>query len=105
MRVTHGCVRLYPEDVAWLFGDVPTGTSVRIVHQPYKLGRTGDEWYLESHPPFIDTHDPDRDDLEPLIDALYELMNGPYGGQVDNRAAFTAARKPSGSPEPVSSGN
>ena len=105
MRVTHGCVRLYPEDVAWLFGDVPTGTPVRIVQQPYKLGRSGNEWFLESHPPFDETHDPSRDDLEPLIDALYEVMQGPYGGQVDNRAAFNTARNPTGIPVRVSSGS
>jgi lipoprotein-anchoring transpeptidase ErfK/SrfK len=40
MRATHGCIRLYPEDIQRLFEEVPVGTPVRIVNQPYKAG-----WY------------------------------------------------------------
>jgi L,D-transpeptidase ErfK/SrfK len=39
MRVTHGCVRMYPEDIERLFGMVPVGTPVRLVDQPVKVGR------------------------------------------------------------------
>ena len=35
MRVSHGCVRLYPEDIATLFAEVPVGLPVRIVDQPF----------------------------------------------------------------------
>src|SRR5690606_33955537 len=38
MRVTHGCIRMFPEDVEALFGRVPIGTRVQIVNQPFKLG-------------------------------------------------------------------
>ncbi len=51
MRVSHGCVRLYPEDIEMLFEDVPVGTPVRIVNQPYLLGWQGDDLVLEAHPP------------------------------------------------------
>ena len=36
MRVTHGCVRMYPEDIERLFGMVPVGTTVRLVDQPFQ---------------------------------------------------------------------
>jgi len=39
MRVTHGCVRSYPEDIERLFGMVSVGTSVRLIDQPVKVGR------------------------------------------------------------------
>lgn len=38
MRVSHGCIRLYPEDIEALFHMVPRGTPVRIVDQPYLAG-------------------------------------------------------------------
>lgn len=51
MRVTHGCIRMLPEDIAWLFPQVSVDTPVRIVNEPYKLGWLGDTLYLEVHPP------------------------------------------------------
>jgi L,D-transpeptidase ErfK/SrfK len=51
MRVTHGCIRLFPEDIAWLFPQVDLNTPVRIVNQPLKFGWLGDELFLEVHPP------------------------------------------------------
>lgn len=50
MRVSHGCIRLYPEDIEELFQQVKPGTPVHIVDQPYKVGRRGDRLYLEAHP-------------------------------------------------------
>ncbi|MGD2167976.1 MAG: L,D-transpeptidase family protein, partial [Gammaproteobacteria bacterium] len=51
MRVTHGCIRLFPEDVEALFASVAVGTQVTIVNQPYKLGWGDDGLYLEAHRP------------------------------------------------------
>ena len=51
MRVTHGCVRLLPEDIAWLFPQVDLQTPVSIINQPVKFGWSGDALYLEVHPP------------------------------------------------------
>jgi L,D-transpeptidase ErfK/SrfK len=51
MQVTHGCIRMYPEDIEQLFKIVSLGTAVRIVHQPYKMGWKNDDLYLEVHAP------------------------------------------------------
>jgi L,D-transpeptidase ErfK/SrfK len=51
MRVTHGCVRMYPEDIEELFEQVRVGTRVEIVNQPVKFGWSGDLLYMEVHPP------------------------------------------------------
>jgi L,D-transpeptidase ErfK/SrfK len=52
MRVTHGCIRLFPEDIEAMYKSVPVGTQVRIVNQPYKLGWGPDSsLYLEAHSP------------------------------------------------------
>ncbi len=50
MRVTHGCVRMYPKDIAKLFGQVEIDTPVRIVNQQIKFGRSMDTLYIEVSP-------------------------------------------------------
>lgn len=54
MRVSHGCVRLFPEHIESLYPRIDKGVRVRIVNQPYVLGRKGDELLLEAHPPLIE---------------------------------------------------
>ncbi len=51
MRVSHGCIRLYPEDIAELFEKVKVGTVVNIINSPYKIGEEDGVLYLEAHPP------------------------------------------------------
>lgn len=50
MRVTSGCIRMFPEDVESLFERVPVGTQVTIVNQPVKAGWRDGTLYLEAHP-------------------------------------------------------
>ncbi len=50
MRVSHGCIRLYPEHIEELFSQVSVGTPVRIINQPYKVGLKDGVIYLEAHP-------------------------------------------------------
>jgi len=49
MEVSHGCVRLYPEDIEQLFNLVKIGIPGRFVYQPVKFGRRGDSIYVEVH--------------------------------------------------------
>ncbi len=49
MRVTHGCIRMYPEDIEELFKRVSVGVPVRLVNQPIKVGVRGRKIYLEVH--------------------------------------------------------
>ncbi len=69
MRVTHGCIRLLPDDIQTLFEQVPRGTPVHIVNQPYKLGWVGDTLFLEVHRPFED----DKTHVERGMTAIVEL--------------------------------
>src|SRR5512134_894185 len=48
-RVSHGCIRLYEEDIALLFGMIRRGTRVSIVDQPVKAAAQGDRIYLQVH--------------------------------------------------------
>jgi len=49
MRVTHGCIRMFPEDIDYLFGRVDVKTTVRIINEPVKVGWNGDELFVEVH--------------------------------------------------------
>jgi L,D-transpeptidase ErfK/SrfK len=48
-RVSHGCIRLFQEDIARLFGMIRRGTPVAIVNQPVKAADKGGRVYLEVH--------------------------------------------------------
>lgn len=50
LRVSQGCIRLFPESIASLIRQVPVGTPVRIVRQPVRLGWRGDQLYMEVDP-------------------------------------------------------
>jgi L,D-transpeptidase ErfK/SrfK len=46
---THGCVRLYPEDIAELYPTVRPGMPAELVYQPVKLGVSDGRVYAEIH--------------------------------------------------------
>jgi L,D-transpeptidase ErfK/SrfK len=70
MQITHGCIRLYPEDIARLFREVDVGMPVRIVNQRIKTGWVDGDLYLEVHHP-LDGVDPNSvEDLTALTRAI-----------------------------------
>ncbi|MGR9085443.1 MAG: L,D-transpeptidase family protein [Gammaproteobacteria bacterium] len=50
MQITHGCVRMYPDDIETLYNLAPVGTPVYIVKQPIKVGWLDNTLYIEAHP-------------------------------------------------------
>ncbi len=48
-RVSHGCIRLYPEDIEQLFKLVKLGTAVKIIDEPVKIALYKDKVYMEVH--------------------------------------------------------
>jgi L,D-transpeptidase ErfK/SrfK len=48
-QVSHGCIRLYNEDIARLYHEVPVGTHGEFLYQPVKLGVRNDALYVEVH--------------------------------------------------------
>jgi L,D-transpeptidase ErfK/SrfK len=55
MEVSHGCIRLYPEDIERLFALVPLGTPGEILYEPVKIGARDGEVYAEVHRDIYDT--------------------------------------------------
>ncbi len=50
VRSSHGCIRMYPEDIEQLFDVVNIGTQVTIIDQSYVLGWKNDILFLEVTP-------------------------------------------------------
>ena len=70
MAVTHGCIRMYPEDIEELFPMVAVGTPVYLVNEPVKVAWVEGQLLLEAHPP-VDaegqTREPDLAIFEGLL--------------------------------------
>lgn len=47
--VSHGCTRLYPEDIKKLFAMVPMGTKVEYIYEPALIGFRQGHVYLSVH--------------------------------------------------------
>ena len=75
MAVTHGCIRMYPEDVAQLFPMIAVGAPVRIINQPVKVAWVDGELLLEAHPPV----DAEGQSFEPDVDQFAELLRAAVG--------------------------
>jgi L,D-transpeptidase ErfK/SrfK len=57
MRASHGCIRLYPEDIAALFPMIAIGTKVTVVNQPLLYRWQGNNLYVQSYPPVVEGED------------------------------------------------
>ena len=75
MAVTHGCIRMYPEDVAALFAIVPVGTPVRLVNDPVKVAWANGELLLEVHPPV----DAEGQTVDPDVNLLLQKLDQVLG--------------------------
>jgi L,D-transpeptidase ErfK/SrfK len=63
--VTHGCIRLHPDDIEELFTAVQVGAQGRILYEQVLLARDGDSIFLEVHP---DSYRKGSDPLPFVID-------------------------------------
>jgi L,D-transpeptidase ErfK/SrfK len=70
MRVSHGCVRLYPENIELLYELVGLGEPVMIINEPYLAGQRDGEFYFEGHAPLRDDEISAEDHLQNIFAAL-----------------------------------
>jgi hypothetical protein len=75
MAITHGCIRMYPEDVAALFPLVPVGTKVWLINDPVKVAYVNGELLLEAHPPV----DAEGQTTEPNLELLSQQLDKAVG--------------------------
>lgn len=100
MRVSHGCIRMYPEDIVSMFSQVPDNVPVRIINQPVKAGWRGNELYLEVHSPLEE----DGHLAESLDDIAFQAVQAQIGDRavsLDTRAIREVAARRDGVPAVV----
>ncbi|WP_229358973.1 L,D-transpeptidase family protein [Halomonas salipaludis] len=51
MRASRGCIRMYPEDIEHLYGNIPNGTAVNIIDDHFKVGWEEDTLYVQAFAP------------------------------------------------------
>lgn len=101
MRVTHGCMRLYPEDSERVFNEVAVGTQVQLVNQPVKVGWLDGTLYMEVHPPLEEDIARKNSLMNIALDVLEQALQKrrvPVSGQ----AIREAVEQQSGMPVPIS---
>jgi L,D-transpeptidase ErfK/SrfK len=104
MRVSHGCIRLYPEDIEQLFQRVPVNTPVHIVDQPYKAGWKDGVLYLEAHAPFQEQVEKPQSDTDSLLQHVLAAAVRGRTQTVDWDRARQVAAEALGVPIPISAG-
>lgn len=50
VRVSAGCIRMFPDDIEQLFHLVPVGTPVRVINEPVKVGKQDGALVVQIHP-------------------------------------------------------
>jgi L,D-transpeptidase ErfK/SrfK len=78
MAVTHGCIRMYPEDIAELFPLVAVGTPVYLINEPVKVAWVEGRLMLEAHPPV----DAEGQSGEPVLSVFEGLLEKALGESV-----------------------
>ncbi len=97
LRVTHGCVRMYPEDIENLFPQVPVGTPVHIVNQHLKAGWLAGALFAEFHDPLEEQAMPYEVTFDEAMQALADKA-GPYLDAVSPGAVRQVIEQASGLP-------
>jgi len=109
MRVSHGCIHLYPEDIVQLYNMVPLGTEVRVVNEPFVFGWHGGELYMTAFGPL----EGDQRDWKNATRQLLEQALGPQmrrelrerNEQVRWDLVMQLAREPVGVPVAITDPN
>ena len=96
-RVSHGCIRLYPEDIHRLYKWVSKGTQVTIVRQPIKVGTK------DKNKVFIEVHDDNPEgNIDSFKEAVNLLMKKKLIEKISTEKLYKALREKSGIPVNIS---
>ena len=108
LRSSHGCIRLYPEDIEALYELIPVGTTVQVVNQPFVLGWHDARLQLQA----FNVLEDDRRDwraanvklLQKVLTPRIEQQLKARGETVDWVALMHQAQAATGLPMPVGHG-
>jgi L,D-transpeptidase ErfK/SrfK len=106
LRSSHGCIRLYPEDIESFYNMIPIGTQVRVVNQPFLFGWQDGELYMQASGPLEDdSHDgkvAQADGLPKAQQTRIEKQLQKHNETLNSELVTVLAREPRGIPVPIS---
>jgi len=106
LRSSHGCIRLYPEDIARFYESIPLGTQVRVVNQPFVFGWHEGKLYLQAYTVFEDDkrnwNKSEKTLLSKSISPRLVKLLQQAGTEVDWDAIGAVTKAPRGLAVPVS---
>ncbi|MGP5564757.1 L,D-transpeptidase family protein [Vreelandella alkaliphila] len=94
MRVSRGCIRMFPEDIKSLYERMPTGTQVNLMDAPFKAGWAADgTLFVQSYPQLEEN----VGDFEPLLNAIERVSElAEDQAEVDYAQVKLAVENPDG---------
>jgi len=98
LRVTHGCIRLYPADIAALFRRVANGTPIHFVDQPLKVGWHAGLLHLEVHPPLAERTRSNTELVDDAFALVARALRERSGTRIESTRIRRAVERPSGQP-------
>ncbi len=106
MRSSHGCMRFYPEDIAQLYDDIPVGTKVTVVNQPFVFGWHQGALYVQAFPIQEDDEREHPQSADALLNAaisndMWQTVKE-HNAAIDLQLVNDLAAKPRGIAVPVS---
>ena len=109
MRSSHGCMRLYPEDIAEFFDLIPIGTKVTVVNQPYLFGWRDGTLYLQAYAVMEDdSRNWTKDRKRLLANLLHPKQRekiAQHDAEIDWQRVADLAHSPRAVPVPITGGH
>jgi L,D-transpeptidase ErfK/SrfK len=104
MQVTHGCIRMFPEDIAEFYTMIPVNTKVYLIDQTTKVGWSRGTLFIERQAPLEGTDDPSHMDPAELERVVRAATTG-VDVSIDWNTARLAFQQASGVPVRVGERN
>ena len=105
LRASHGCIRMYPEDIATLFDSFAIGTKVTVVDQPVLYRWQSDSLYVQSYPLHLENEEDAASEKKPvfkesMLSRMFQRAK-PHGGQIDRALTEQVVNEQRGVAVPV----
>lgn len=102
MQVSHGCFRMYNEDISRFAKQVDKGTSVQVINQPVKVGMHNGQLWLEVHRSDETYTEAEKEHLwQQVTERLAAFTDKVEGLEVQRRAVELAVDKADGIPRMI----
>jgi len=93
-KISLGCIRLFPENIEWLFAQVKAGMPVKIINMPVKFGTREEILYVEVHRNGFSIAELEKEALRIKEEKAYD--------GIDDDILRNAIKEASGIPVPIS---